>query len=302
MQLCTKILAIFVVACDAGTESSTCSSGSTGPALLQHSNQVVKANLTSGRRVTSDCAQRLNHFSERTSACLVIRGNQALLVKVNYGSSPGWDFPGGYKKSRESACETAERETCEETGTSVRAVAKLTYNVFKCEVIEENACRRAVDEGFLQKKWITKDQIDSLTLRGGTWGDKRSLLREHLSSSGTSAPAGEPDACGCIPPKGWSSTRQRCSSSSSTSVSEAAACTGEADQCGCVPPEGWSSTYQVCRSGSRTSESEASQCMNTSPDACGCIFPEGWSSTVKRCRSSSTTSGQEAENCRAMAQ
>jgi len=34
----------------------------------------------------------------------------------------------------------------------------------------------------------------------------------------------EPDDCGCVPPKGWSSTRQRCSGSSSTSDQEAQEC------------------------------------------------------------------------------
>lgn len=34
----------------------------------------------------------------------------------------------------------------------------------------------------------------------------------------------EPDDCGCVPPKGWSSTRQRCSRSSTTSPEEAQEC------------------------------------------------------------------------------
>lgn len=45
-----------------------------------------------------------------------------MLVWVPYGRTPGWDLPGGQGRDEEAACETAERETLEETGMRVRAV------------------------------------------------------------------------------------------------------------------------------------------------------------------------------------
>merc|ERR1712107_774245 len=53
----------------------------------------------------------------------------------------------------------------------------------KCEVVEDKPCRTRVDEGCLRKKWVTKNEIGSLRLRGGTWGDKRGLLHKHISSA-----------------------------------------------------------------------------------------------------------------------
>jgi len=130
--------------------------------------------------LASDCAQRLGVHYEASSACVVKRNDEALLVWVPYDSAPGWDLPGGMKNSGESACETAERETCEETGFQVRAVEKLSGNVFRCEIVSANKCTNAVDEGFLKKKWATKADLGSLQYRGGTWGNKQGFLRQTL--------------------------------------------------------------------------------------------------------------------------
>merc|ERR1719343_1385210 len=116
--------------------------------------------------VTSDCASKLNHRSKRNAACVVRQEGKALLVYVPYGSAPGWDFPGGHMHQDEYACQTAERETCEETGHKVRAVRKLTYNVFECVVVAKHVCRNAVDEGFLKKKWVSMSEIHSVQYRG----------------------------------------------------------------------------------------------------------------------------------------
>uniref|UniRef100_A0A7S1MJF8 Nudix hydrolase domain-containing protein n=1 Tax=Alexandrium catenella TaxID=2925 RepID=A0A7S1MJF8_ALECA len=128
----------------------------------------------------SSCAQRLNHWSTYPAACVVVRDNRALLVKVPYGGSPGWDLPGGYHKGGEPACETAEREVCEETGYSVRATAKLAGAVFLCEVTGSNVCTKPVDEGFLPKQWFGAGELGGLKFRGGTWGDKLGLLKQEL--------------------------------------------------------------------------------------------------------------------------
>jgi len=148
--------------------------------VAEDSNQLLSNTTTGLSVVTSDCAHRLNSWSHQSSACIYLRDNSALLVYVPYGESPGWDLPGGQKKGKEPACETAERETCEETGYKVRAVAKLTDNVFLCQYVASNVCVKSVDEGFLDKQWYGKSQIDSLRFRGGTWGDKRGLLHRHL--------------------------------------------------------------------------------------------------------------------------
>jgi len=141
--------------------------------------------LQSGHRakVTSDCSSRLNVHHEASSACVVTRNDEGLLVWVPYGSRPGWDLPGGQKHSGESACQTAERETCEETGFQVRAVEKLSGNVFKCEIVAANMCKNPVDEGFLKKKWATVADLNGLQYRGGTWGDKKDFLRRVLRSN-----------------------------------------------------------------------------------------------------------------------
>eukprot|EP00931_Biecheleriopsis_adriatica_P077133 TRINITY_DN50754_c0_g1_i1.p1 TRINITY_DN50754_c0_g1~~TRINITY_DN50754_c0_g1_i1.p1 ORF type:complete len:271 (+),score=48.43 TRINITY_DN50754_c0_g1_i1:97-813(+) len=141
---------------------------------------LVTSMKSSRRRVTTDCATRLNSWSSSPAACVVNKDSKALLVYVPYGSKPGWDLPGGYNKDREPKCETAERETCEETGYSVRALKKLSNIVFECEVTGENVCTIPVDEGFLQQRWVKCSELDSIQYRGGTWGDKKGLLKESL--------------------------------------------------------------------------------------------------------------------------
>jgi len=232
--------------------------------------------------ITSDCAQKLNHWSRRNAACLVVDSKgKALLVYVPYGSR-GWDFPGGMKESNEYACQTAERETCEETGYKVRAVAKLSYNVFKCEILAKNACKKPVAEGFLKKRWVAKAEVNSVNYRSGTWGDKRGLLQQHLKGSSTPpAPRPSPgpggadeaklDACGCKAcwSQGFSSRARTCAAGSMSDKREACGClqrSGQgsdgSDACGCRPcrGEGWSSTRNRCSSRSETSAGEACKC------------------------------------------
>lgn len=286
---------------------------SSSPAFVQKRSVVQhKAMLASSYDVEgSDCAQRLNRWSgNRPAACIVVRDNKALLVQVPYGSSPGWDLPGGYHKSSEAACETAERETCEETGYSVRAVASVSGSVFLCEVTGSNVCRKPVDEGFLRKQWFSKGQLDGLKFRGGSWGDKVGMLKGQLSS-GQPQPQpslGSFDACGCRRGvEGWSSTKQRCSSGSQTDSQEAEACLqrngSELDDCGCRRGrEGWSSTKQRCSSSSQTDAKEAAACRSKGGsgglDACGCKKGEqGWSSRYQRCATGSVTDSQEAAKC-----
>merc|ERR1711920_307667 len=133
---------------------------------------------------TRDCARRLNNYDTYSAACLVKdRVKGGLLVYVPYDSSyakRGWDFPGGNRKHGEYACETAERETCEETGHKVRALYKLSGSVFMCELVQEDYCTQAVDEGILKTWWVTKDEVYSVKYRTRTWGDKPGLLHANL--------------------------------------------------------------------------------------------------------------------------
>jgi len=142
-----------------------------------------------GRRtdgnLTSNCAGRLGHGSSRASACLVLRSNKVLMVKVPYGSHPGWDFPGGRAHSGEAPCQTAEREVCEETGYGVRAVSQLSGHVFRCEIVASGVCTKPVDEGFLEKRWFSGREVSQIGMRnnGHTWGDMRGIIGGHLSSA-----------------------------------------------------------------------------------------------------------------------
>jgi len=102
-----------------------------------------------------------------------------MLVYVPYGS-PGWDLPGGQRKGGEYACETAERETCEESSVKVRALYQLSYNVFMCELVQVGFCRKSVDEGFLEKRWVTRAEVYTVDYRPNTWGNKRGLLYANL--------------------------------------------------------------------------------------------------------------------------
>jgi len=149
-------------------------------ARARHHGRRVDGNLTSG------CASRLGHGSSHASACLVIRDGKVLMVRVPYGSRPGWDFPGGRAHSGEAPCKTAEREVCEETGYGVRALSQLSRSVFKCEIVASGVCTRPVDEGFLQKRWFSGQEVQNVRMRnnGHTWGNMRGLIGGQLGHAG----------------------------------------------------------------------------------------------------------------------
>jgi len=256
--------------CQEGDKEGNCTAGSTSsPSLLQKRTVVQHSVVTDEEEpVTvyhgSGCVDRVGSGSAHPAACIVVQDNRALLVNVYYGKSPGWDLPGGWHHGGEAPCETAEREVCEETGMSVKAVAKLSFNVFRCEVTGTHVCTKPVDEGFLQYKFFAKEDLAGLKFRGGSWGDKVGLLHKSLHSS---SPDGSPDACGCRKGiDGWSTTTQQCRTTSQTSPLEAIMCqrksnSGDFDVCGCRRGvEGWSTTSKRCSSSSQTSPSEAATC------------------------------------------
>jgi len=198
----------------------------------------------------------------------VIKGKTAMLVWVPWGRRPGWDLPGGHDKRGEAPCETAERETCEETGMSVRAVERLSGSVFRCEITGTKVCTKPVDEGFLKTGFFQKHELNGLQFRGGSWGNKVDKLHKALAE-GNQQPS--IDACGCRPGiDGWSTTTKECKATSQTSPREAIGCqrksnSAEFDVCGCKRGvQGWSSRRQRCSTGSKTSQSEADHCRTMS--------------------------------------
>jgi len=164
-----------------------------------------------------------------------------------------------------------------ETGYQVRAVEKLSSNVFKCEFVAADACRKSVDEGFLKKSWYARDDLDNLRFRGGTWGDKKALIKQSLVADEVSGQAETHnakilDVCGCrsCAGEGYSSGARGCAVGSATQVFEADACMKEnkaskgVDTCGCSPSlgEGWSSRRSACARGSDTDPREACACAS----------------------------------------
>lgn len=57
------------------------------------------------------------------AAGIVLRNNEALVVKKSYGGMKGkWSFPAGFVEPGERVDEAAEREVLEETGITARAL------------------------------------------------------------------------------------------------------------------------------------------------------------------------------------
>ncbi|MBO8163401.1 MAG: NUDIX domain-containing protein [Brevibacillus sp.] len=71
------------------------------------------------------------------AAGIVIKGDEALVVKKSYGGLKGkWSFPAGFVQPGETVDETAVREVYEETGVtaSVREVAAIRTGVIRDEI------------------------------------------------------------------------------------------------------------------------------------------------------------------------
>eukprot|EP00928_Gymnodinium_smaydae_P049565 TRINITY_DN3328_c0_g1_i2.p1 TRINITY_DN3328_c0_g1~~TRINITY_DN3328_c0_g1_i2.p1 ORF type:complete len:289 (+),score=38.47 TRINITY_DN3328_c0_g1_i2:87-953(+) len=172
-----------------------------GEGVAENSNRIVEAGGGGSHHggggggggghhpvITSDCKTRLGVYHKNNAACIIVNNSKALLVYVYYdkpgGRHKGWDLPGGELKGHtEVACESAEREACEETRHRVRATRQLTQWVYRCEIVEANTsrCQKPVDEGFLKQKWVSVHELDSISYRGKTWGDKKGLLRAALT-------------------------------------------------------------------------------------------------------------------------
>jgi len=231
---------------------------------------------------TQGCESKFGQTSF-SAACILLRGQgdqqEVLLVNVYYDRpccKRGWDLPGGTRHHGEPGCKVAERETCEETKYSARAVEKIGGNTFKCELTEgyHQTCTKRVDEGPLEKKWVKKSDLGSVHWRTNTWGNKK---RNILKAMGGGPSHGD--------------DRRRRSGPS-----------GHTDECGCPSGQGWSSRARACRAGSKTEGNEPSWCRSIGhsghTDACGCPSGQGWSSRARACRRGSKTEGNEPSWCR----
>lgn len=133
----------------------------------------------------SSCAVRLNIHHKASAGCIITRQNngvrEGLIVLApgnkNGVKQGGWDLPGGQKEKTDwAACDTAEREACEESGHRVKAVRSLSKWVFECRVVQWNACTKKVDEGRLHTKWITAGGVKYVKWRPKTFGPKQEIL------------------------------------------------------------------------------------------------------------------------------
>lgn len=88
------------------------------------------------------------------------RGMEVLLVYEAQGKAQGWDLPGGDDEPLDAAgCQTAERETCEETSHLAKAVKPYTKHIFRCEIVKLEQCCK---ERSLRKHWYTLPQIEEM--------------------------------------------------------------------------------------------------------------------------------------------
>ena len=85
-----------------------------------------------------------------SASCVVLKGNEVLLVKHTYGAARGrFLIPGGFSEEREMPQKTAEREVLEETGITVKANELVAVRFTEQEVW----CISFVNADFDGSKW-----------------------------------------------------------------------------------------------------------------------------------------------------
>lgn len=104
--------------------------GGPGPDAKPEGAAAAPAGCGPGAPSTAGCAN---------SGCFVMRGDELLIVKHDYGT---WDIPGGLFDDVEQPETTAKRETWEETGYKVKVHELMTvtangFHIFRCELEEE---------------------------------------------------------------------------------------------------------------------------------------------------------------------
>ncbi|RLP54252.1 MAG: NUDIX hydrolase [Ketobacter sp.] len=81
------------------------------------------------------CNQALQDESEGNAGCLIVRGNDVLMVQQSLTGN--WSIPGGTAEEGERSVCTAARETYEETGLKVKVVKKINlldkrFHLYHC--------------------------------------------------------------------------------------------------------------------------------------------------------------------------
>lgn len=125
---------------------------------------------------SGSCSDRLNIRYKSSSACIVVKDSKVLLIKSNYFQPPNsWDLPGGTHEGEESACETAERETCEEGQITVKVTAKTAKgNVFICEEVGPGSCHSP--ETITGREYFGADNLPDLRNAWGNPNAKAEIL------------------------------------------------------------------------------------------------------------------------------
>lgn len=127
----------------------------------------ILADEVANRTEVSPCVLKFG-LAKANAGCMVRDGQKVMLVYVPYGRAAGWDLPGGHGESMDwGGCETAERETCEETRYKVIATNQVSNAVYECRIVFKNACTKPKDEGFLKVGWFGIDEVKSLQVRVG---------------------------------------------------------------------------------------------------------------------------------------
>jgi len=110
---------------------------------------------------------------------VVRRGAQFLLVQESHPGQP-WYLPAGHVEPGESFAQAAVRETWEESGLAIRltGILQIVHNpgtdtvpprlrvVFLAEPADNRPPKSAPDEHSQQARWLTREEIALLPLRG----------------------------------------------------------------------------------------------------------------------------------------
>lgn len=117
-----------------------------------------------------NCRERLADTRHGSGGCLIMKDEKALLVThKTFKPAGSWDVPGGHLEGDEVSCETAERETCEETRLRVKSLRQLWpwNHIYLCETVATDSSCEPGPEGYLKKRWVTKGEIESILIRDG---------------------------------------------------------------------------------------------------------------------------------------
>lgn len=119
--------------------------------------------------------------ARKSAGILFTDGKQMLLLKRAEGShSETWGLPGGHAKPGETARETAERESMEETGldqvpgTLIKEIADDDFTTFIFKVKTPFICH--ISDEHSASKWVPFQELKGLDLHPGLSDNMNTLL------------------------------------------------------------------------------------------------------------------------------